>query len=154
MKLIGTVSSVTAAIALTAALATPVFASLGGDATSVQADLARVKGSLRTTATTSYTVHEISTSFGTVVREYLSPSGKVFAVSWHGPVIPDLRQVLGSYYGQYEQAASAPHADGHRHLNIEQPGLIVQSSGRMRSFYGRAWAPNLLPQNFSVDLIN
>src|SRR2546429_3562661 len=53
-------------------------------------------------------------------------------------VIPDLRQMLGGYYGQYEQAASAPHLGGHRHLAIEQPGLVVQSSGRMRAFYGRA----------------
>jgi hypothetical protein len=69
-------------------------------------------------------------------------------------VIPDLRQMLGTYYGQYEQAASAPHLGGHRHLAIEQPGLVVQSSGRMRAFSGRAWAPDLLPQNFSVSDIN
>ncbi len=139
-------------VALTAAA--PAFAALGGDATSVQADLARMKGALRITSTAGVTVHEITTSYGTVVREYLTPADKVFAVSWHGPVIPDLRQMLGGYYGQYEQAASAPHLGGHRHLAIEQPGLVVQSSGRMRAFYGRAWAPDLLPQNFSVRDIN
>ena len=139
-------------VALTAAA--PAFAALGGDATSVQADLARMKGALRITSTAGVTVHEITTSYGTVVREYLTPADKVFAVSWHGPVIPDLRQMLGGYYGQYEQAASAPHLGGHRHLAIEQPGLVVQSSGRMRAFYGRAWAPDLLPQNFSVSAIN
>ena len=135
-------------------VAAPAFAALGGDTTSVQADLARMKGALRITSTAAFTVHEITTSSGTVVREYLSPGDKVFAVSWRGPVIPDLRQMLGGYYSQFAQAASAPHVGGHRHLAIEQPGLVVQSSGRMRAFSGRAWAPGLLPQNFSVSDIN
>jgi len=135
-------------------VAAPAFAALGGDATSVQADLVKMKGALRTTSSAAFTVHEITTSYGTVVREYLSPGDKVFAVSWHGPVIPDLRQMLGGYYGQYEQAASTPHVGGHRHLAIERPGLVVQSSGRMRAFSGRAWAPDLLPQNFSANDIN
>ncbi|TLY77054.1 MAG: DUF2844 domain-containing protein, partial [Gammaproteobacteria bacterium] len=116
--------------------------------------LARMKGALRISASAGFTVHEITSSNGTVVREYLSPDGKVFAVTWRGPGIPDLRQMLGDYYGQYAQAASAPHLGGHRHLAIEQPGLVVQSSGRLRSFFGRAWAPDLLPQNFSVSAIN
>ncbi len=141
-------------IVVAVSVAAPALAALGGDGTSVQADLARMKGALRITSTAGFTVHEITTSYGTVVREYLTPADKVFAVSWHGPVIPDLRQMLGGYYGQYEQAASAPHLGGHRHLAIEHPGLVVQSSGRMRAFYGRAWAPDLLPQNFSVSDIN
>jgi len=66
-------------------------------------------------------VHEITTSYGTVVREYVSPGDKVFAVSWRGPVIPELRQMLGNYYAQYEQAASAPRVRDHRHLAIGQP---------------------------------
>jgi len=139
-------------VALTAAA--PALAALGGDATSVQSDLVRMKGALRISSSAGFTVHEITTSYGTVVREYLTPADKVFAISWRGPVIPDLRQMLSSYYGQYEQAASAPHLGGHRHLAIERPGLVVQSGGRMRAFYGRAWAPDLLPQNFSVSAIN
>ena len=151
MKLI---RPVVCSLAVAVTVAAPAFAALGGDATSVQADLVKMKGALRTTSSAAFTVHEITTSYGTVVREYLSPGDKVFAVSWHGPVIPDLRQMLGTYYGQYEQAASAPHLGGHRHLAVERPGLVVQSSGRMRAFSGRAWAPDLLPQNFSVSDIN
>ncbi len=145
---------VVCSIVVAVMVAAPAFAALGGDSASVQADLLKMKGALRITSTAAYTVHEITTSYGTVVREYLSPADKVFAVSWRGPVIPDLRQMLGGYYGQFEQAASAPHVGGHRHLAVEQPGLVVQSSGRMRAFSGRAWAPELLPQNFSVSDIN
>ena len=135
-------------------VAAPAFAALGGDAASVQTDLFKMKGALRITSSAAFSVHEITTSYGTVVREYVSPGDKVFAVSWRGPVIPDLRQMLGNYYAQYEQAASAPHVRDHRHLAIGQPGLVVQSSGRMRAFFGRAWAPDLLPQNFSVSDLN
>jgi len=141
-------------IVLAVSVAAPAFAALGGDGTSVQADLARMKGALRITSSAGFTVHEITTSNGAVVREYLTPGGKVFAVTWRGPGIPDLRQMLGNYYGQYAQAASAPHLGGHHHLAIERPGLVVQSSGHMRSYVGRAWAPDLLPQNFSVSDIN
>ena len=89
MKLI---RPVVCSLVVAVTVAAPAFAALGGDATSVQADLVKMKGALRTTSSAAFTVHEITTSYGTVVREYLSPGDKVFAVSWRGPVIPDLRQ--------------------------------------------------------------
>ena len=65
---------------------------------------------MRVTTNAAVTVHEIATTYGTSVREYrLGADGKVFAVSWSGPVIPDLRQVLGSYYAQFAQAARHQH---------------------------------------------
>jgi hypothetical protein len=140
-----------AAVALLAA--TPAFAALGADVTSVQADLTHMKGSVRVTETTGFSMHEISTAYGTHVREFTGSDGKVFAVAWDGPVNPDLRQVLGSYYDQFVAAAAAAHGGSHRHLAIEQPGLVLQNNGRMRAFSGRAWVPAMLPQNFSVDQI-
>jgi hypothetical protein len=130
--------------------ASPVMAALGGDVSSVEADRAYLKGALTGFRTVQgYGVHELTTAAGVHVREYVA-GGRVFAVSWQGPVIPDLRQVLGTYHATYAQAAAAPHAGGHRHMKIEQPGLVVESNGRMRAFYGRAWDPALLPANFSV----
>ncbi|HEY2274548.1 MAG TPA: DUF2844 domain-containing protein [Steroidobacteraceae bacterium] len=130
--------------------AAPSMAALGGDVSSVEADRASLKGALTGFRSgQSYGVHELTTASGVHIHEYVA-GGKVFAVSWQGPVIPDLRQVLGAYYATYAQAAAAPHAGGHRHLRVEQPGLVVESNGRMRAFYGRAWDPALLPANFSV----
>jgi hypothetical protein len=131
--------------------AAPARAALGGDVSSVEADRASLKGALTgfRTVQGGYGVHELTTASGVHLREYVA-GGKVFAVSWQGPVIPDLRQVLGTYYAVYAQAAAAPHAGGHRHLRVEQPGLVVESNGHMRAFYGRAWDPALLPANFSV----
>jgi Protein of unknown function (DUF2844) len=138
------------ALGLTIGAAAPALAALGGDTASVLADRDQIEGSVHITATASYSVHEITTSFGMTVREYLAPDGKVFGLAWRGPSMPDLRQFLGSYYSQYLQAASAPHA-GHRHLSVELPALVVHSGGRMRAFAGRAWAPDLIPQNVSAD---
>ena len=137
-------------VAAALGLASPAMAALGGDVSSVEADRASLKGALTGfRAGQSYGVHELTTASGVQVREYVA-GGKVFAVSWQGPVIPDLRQVLGPYYATYARAAAAPHPGGHRHLKVEQPGLIVESNGRMRAFYGRAWDPALLPVNFSL----
>jgi hypothetical protein len=127
----------------------PALAALGGDATSVESDRASMKGALRVTPGVDYSVHEIQTSAGIVIREYVSAQGQVFAVSWRGPGIPDLRQMLGSYYGEFVQATSEPHYN-HHHLSVRTAGVVVESSGRTRAFFGRAWAPALLPQNFSL----
>jgi Protein of unknown function (DUF2844) len=129
------------------------LAGLGGDASSVEADRASLKGTERVTSAPTFVVHQITTAGGLQVHEYLSLGGKVFAVSWRGPGIPDLRQMLGSYYGEFAQVASAPHYD-HHHLSVETPDVIVQSGGHTRSFFGLAWVPSLLPKNFSVDQIN
>ena len=41
---------------------------------------------------------------GTTVREYVSSNGTVFAVAWQGPWLPDLRQMLGPYFDDYQRA--------------------------------------------------
>jgi hypothetical protein len=138
------------AFALTIGAAAPAFAALGGDTASVLADRDLAKGTLQISSAAGYSVHEITTPFGTTVREYLTPDGKVFGLGWRGPFMPNLHQLLGAYSTQYEQAAAAPHA-GHRHMDVESPALVVHSSGRMRAFYGRAWAPDLIPQGVSAD---
>jgi len=133
------------------AAASPALAALGGDITSIDADRVSMKGALTAFRTVKgYAVHELTTAAGVHVREYLTADGKVFAVSWQGPFIPDLKQMLGAYYSRYAQAASSQHAGGRRHLRIAQPGLVVESNGRMRAFYGRAWDPALLPANFTA----
>ena len=149
MKLTHPLVSAIGSILIGAGACAPALAALGGDATSVEADRVRVAGELHVTPVADYAVHEIRTPSGLVIHEYLSASGKVFAVSWRGDGIPDLRQMLGGYYGQFAQATSAPHYN-HHHLAVRTTDVVVESSGRTRAFFGRAWAPALLPQNFLV----
>jgi Protein of unknown function (DUF2844) len=132
----------------------PAWAGLGEDVSSVQADQAKMLGSLRSTQTQAYAVHQIQAANGTVVREYVS-GGKVFAVAWQGPWPPDMRQILASYFDQYQQAAQTQVSSraGRRPMKIEQPGLVVQSGGHMRSFAGRAYIPEMLPPRVSAEAI-
>ena len=145
MKLPRTLLGLLTALCLSA----PALAALGGDASSVEADRAKMKGVTRVTPTVDYSVHEIATPTGTVVREYISAQGKVFAVSWRGPGLPDLASLLGSYSTALQQAASHPHYNHHR-LNIETPEVVMHSGGHLRTLYGSAWVPALVPQNFSL----
>jgi Protein of unknown function (DUF2844) len=131
----------------------PAWATLGEDASTVETDRVQMKAQVRTTSVSGYAVHEIESPSGTVVREYVSAAGKVFAVSWRGPVLPDFRQTLGRYFADYSSEASSPRV-GRRHLTIQRADLVVHSSGHMRAFYGSAYVPSLLPANFSVDEIN
>lgn len=148
---LGTVPGAALAAVLLAGSATfPAFAALGGDAASVDADAAKMKGQARATAVAGYTVKEITLPSGTLVREYVSAEGKVFAVTWSGMSQPDLQQTLGTYFEQYKAAAAAPHV-GHHHLTIHQPELVLSSGGHMRAWTGKAYVPALLPPNFSVD---
>jgi hypothetical protein len=137
---------------LTATL--PAFAALGEAASSVQVDQAHMQGVLRVTQTQAYTVHAIQAATGTVVREYVSSSGKVFAVAWQGPWPPDMRQILAGFFEPYQQAVRAQtHFRGRQPLRIEQPGFVVHSGGHMRSFAGHAYIPEMLPQGVTPEEI-
>jgi len=129
------------------------FAALGGDATTVQADQLKMQGSLRTTSADAYNVHEIQVPTGVTVKEFASPAGRVFAVTWQGPFHPDLQQLLGTYYEQYMQALQAQRATrkGRGPLLIQEPGLVIQISGHMRSFVGRAYVPQMMPAGVKVE---
>lgn len=135
-------------------LVLPVCASatLGENSTSTEGDRVSMNATLRMLPAVTYTVHEIQTPSGTTLREYVSSAGTVFAVAWQGPVMPDLRQALGIYFDRYTKGESGKHA-GHRHREIREPDLVVQSNGHMRSFSGRAYLPRLLPQGVTVTQI-
>jgi hypothetical protein len=145
-----------AGIALLAlALPFPAPASLGGDMTTVQADQMHMQGTLRSTNTQTYTVHEIQAPNGVAVREFVSPAGKVFGVAWQGPAHPDLQQVLGTYFDQFTQAVQTEraHRSGHGPLVIQTPGLVVELGGHMRAFVGKVYVPQMMPAGVRAEEI-
>jgi Protein of unknown function (DUF2844) len=133
----------------------PARAALGETAASVQSDRVSMKGQLRTRSEPGYSVQEITGPGGVIVREYVAPSGVVFAVSWSGPAVPNLQQTLGAYFTQYVTAAKAQRAKGqrvgHHHLEIHGPSLVVHAGGHMRQYFGLAYVPALVPQNLSIS---
>jgi hypothetical protein len=137
------------------------FAALGGDESSVQNDGVQMKAAkppavLQTTQ--NYTVHEITTPYRTVVREYVSPAGKVFGVAWRGPFMPSLQQIFGSYYQEFAQASTAARDAQVMHsrgapVRIDQPDLVVRSGGHVRAYVGWAYVPSLVPQGVDPESI-
>lgn len=123
------------------------FAALGGESSSVQADKDRMHAALRVSPAQNYTVQELTSPSGTVVREYTSSSGKVFAVAWQSPVLPDLKQLLGTHFDEFQQAAAQARNRrlGRGPLVVRHPGLVVEIGGHMRGFVGRAYLPDQLP---------
>ena len=149
----GKVLGIALATVVAGSVTLPAFAGLGGDAASVDADVVKMKGQARATPVAGYTMSEITLPSGTVVHEFVSAEGKVFAVSWKGMAVPDLSQTLGTHFAEYKAAATAtPHA-GHHNLTVQQTDLVVRTGGHMRNWYGQAYVPSLLPPNFSLDEI-
>lgn len=135
---------------LSVAAAAPALAALGGDAASVEADRAHVAGVVQKSASAGlFQLHEITTSVGTI-REYLTPSGQVFAVAWTTKLSPDLQQLLGDRYAKYQEALTAQHPRP-RQANVQLPDLEVHAGGHMRTFVGRAWLPDLIPAGVSPN---
>ena len=124
-------------------------AALGEPEASVQAEVARLRGSITVSRYANYQLHEIQLPSGTVVREFAGSGGKVFAVAWNGPAVPNLREILGQYFDSYVTAAKAQHS-GHHHLQIRQSDLVVLAGGHMRAFSGLAYLPQAVPSGVSV----
>lgn len=129
------------------------FASLGDDVVSVKRDQDKLQASLQRISKDRYEVHEMRAPNNLVVREFVSPAGKVFGVAWQGTTRPDMQQLLGSYFDQFTQAAQAQKTQRKSHgpLSINEPGLVVQMSGHGRWFVGRAYVPQMLPTGMKAE---
>ena len=135
---------------------TPAFAALGGDVTSIDADRVHAKGALmRITQADRYAMHEIRSAAGTSIREYVSSSGKVFAVVWQGPYLPDFQQLFGAYFSQYQAASERARRArrGRGPLSFQDGDLVVQMGGHQRSFSGVAYVTSLMPAGVDASVI-
>ncbi len=132
------------------------FAELGGDVKSVERDRAKMKAAITVKPTERYTIHEMTATSGSTVREYATPDGKIFAVAWHGPFHPDYQQLLGPYFAQLQQAtaqAAQQHRARRAPVMIEARGFVFQSFGHFRALAGRAYLTQAVPSGVSVEEI-
>jgi len=147
------VASLVAVLGLlvTASLAAfPARATLGEDVKTVELDRQQIRASRQVTTHAAYAVHDLQLADGGLVHEYVSPTGAVFGVTWGGPFMPNLRQLLGAHFATY---TGSPHQQrgGRGHLAVHEGSLVVESNGRMRSFHGRAYLSDAIPAGAALD---
>ncbi len=135
---------------LLAGLPLTASAALGEPEAALATEAQTLKSTVKVTERTAYRVHTLALPSGTVLREYATAGGNVFAVAWSGPTIPNLRQALGAHFAAFADAAQTNRL-GRRHFQLEQTDLVMQSGGRMRAFAGRAYLPQELPAGINVD---
>ena len=137
---------------MTLATAGKAEATLGEPAESIARDGAAMAAAVPRAAVSraNYTVQEFSSN-ATTVREYLTPSGVVFAVAWNGLVHPDLKVLLGSYDEEYRSAlCQQTRKRGQRHAQVKSDRVIVETWGHMRNLQGRAYLPAMVPEGVSL----
>lgn len=133
-------------------LCIPAFCVLGQDVSSIASDQVHMKASVRVLVTGSYSVHEMQMPTGSTVRQFASPAGTVFAVTWQG-FSPDLQQLLGGYFEQYVAAVGSQNSRRGRGVYIDTGDLVVETGGHMRYAVGRAYLRSKVPQGVDVHAL-
>ena len=139
--------------ALLAVSANVSWAGLGSTPANLGPRVLAAQARAASTGVAAYTDVAKKLESGTVVHEYLDAQGTVFAVSWSGPFLPDLKEILGSHFETMVAHAGRTPGAGRSRLSLKQPDLVIVSGGHMGAFEGRAWLPTKLPSGFETGSI-
>ena len=132
----------------------PAWAGLGQPEASVTSDQLHMKSEHRVQDFQAYKVHELANTEGAVVREFVSPEGTVFGITWHGRSTPDMNQLLGNYVNNFETATrDQTHIVPRRGITIKTNDFVYTNFCRMGVCTGSAYAPKLLPSNVTVEVM-
>lgn len=122
------------------------FCTLGERVENLQAS-----GQKKLSQQSGYTIQESDVN-GTAVKEFILPSGIVFAITWRGIKHPDLSSVLGTYNTEFEKLKSQKvKALGRAPIHVQSSKVSVKMSGHMRDVHGEVYDPTLLPADFSIQ---
>jgi hypothetical protein len=132
--------------------AVPAWAVLGQYESSVSLDQQYLRSEDSVQAFQGYKVHQLTSANGTVIREYVSPQGLVFGVTWRGHFMPNLQQLLGTYVTELQQGQRTQ-VVRRRAVTIQGDDFVFSSVGHLRSFRGRAYVPSLVPSNVAVEVM-
>lgn len=131
--------------ALSFVLCSTATAGLGGHP-DVPAGDAQINAAVSTTRQLAgATLSSRRSADGVTLRQYVNPAGKVFAVGWDGPVLPDFHRLLGDHFPRYSEALRLQS----RHVHIQSNDLVLEAGGMMRAFSGYAYLPALMPPTLS-----
>jgi hypothetical protein len=130
------------------------WAGLGQPEASVTSDQLHMKSEHRVQDFQAYKVHELANTEGAVVREYVSPEGTVFGISWQGRSTPDMNQLLGNYVNNFQTATrDQTQIRQRRGITIRTNDFVYSNFCRMGVCSGSAYAPRLLPNNVSAEVM-
>lgn len=99
----------------------------------------------------NYVTRDTTLATGTHVREYVSGKGIVFAVTWEGPFLPDLKALLGRHFASMVNDANRMPKAGRSRIAMSGSEVVINSGGHMRAFEGSAWLPAEFPPGFTAD---
>jgi hypothetical protein len=143
------------ALALAALAPLAAYAALGAAPVARTHAMAASRSLLQSSVTTgasaaSYTVREAKDADGVTIREYVLPTNVVFAVTWHGPVRPDMSELLGSYFPNFVSPGDGrPRGIGPM---VQHNGdFHIESAGHTGYFFGKAYLPRLVPANVRME---
>jgi hypothetical protein len=135
-----------------AAASLPAWAALGGDVSTVSSDVKVFGGQDVAVAREGYTLHQITRPDGSVIKEYVSPAGVVFGVSWQAHRTPNLQQLLGTYITNFQEGQRVQ-VIPRRAVTVQGDNFVYSSMGHMRSFRGRAYVPGLVPASLTPEVV-
>lgn len=149
-------STLAAAAGLLAATLAPAHAALGGHSGA----LASEARSLRATALaarpasnpSAYQRHDLVLADGGRASEFADANGRVFAVSWQAPTMPELATLLGGHRSSLEKAQLPVPGMGRApsQINARDGDCVLVSSGHLRAYHGYSYLQSQLPAGFDM----
>lgn len=142
-------------LALMVASAGSVWAGLGEGQASIESDRVRMSARHSVARGQQYAVHELKSPNGSLLQQFVSGNGQVFAVRWNTQYKPDLSTLLGTSFEDYRVVANMAAQRGgiQRQFHHEGSDLVVQSSGHLHVFSGYAYRRSLLPYGLNPKSI-
>jgi predicted dithiol-disulfide oxidoreductase (DUF899 family) len=134
---------------------TQAWAGLGENEGAIQGDRMRMRAFHSVARAPQYAVHELKSTDGSRVTQYVASNGLIFAVRWHTLYKPDMSSMLGTSFTTYTGAArvAAQRGGMQRQFLHQGSDLVMQSSGRMNVYSGFAYRPSLLPRGLNPQTL-
>lgn len=141
-------------VAASVVCTTVAHAALGDVAASIDRDRQVMNAEPSTTSMPAYDRHVLKTADGATVREYATrdaSGGRVFAIDFEGPTMPDMKAVLGENFDRYVAATARSRGHNHHVMSFDEDGLVVTIVKLPRGFQGAARLPALLPPGVTAQ---
>ena len=138
---------------LLALVATAAQAGLGNPVAQLRDDQSRLGArDISVQRAAAFDRHAFQSSNGVRIRAFAGRDGQVFAVTFDGPAMPDLKVLLGTRYAEYASAVR-PSPSTHKVYTYASGTLELNIVKLPRGFTGSAWVPGAVPAGVNVSAL-